>query len=138
MSARIIFTVILFALVFQVAAQDPAKPKDDTPVPADAHNTSFWMQKKLQFSQNVLAALAQGDLEAVAKASDQLKAVSKVEGFVRSKVPGYTPQLQSFQFANQEMGRHARDGNLEGTAMAFHQMTVSCVACHKLIREAKN
>lgn len=96
---------------------------------------SFWMEKKMEYSQSILRGLATGELDKVAETAEQMRLLSKVEGFVRGKRPGYRIQLQVFELANREIERLAKADNLEGTAMAFHQLTTSCVSCHKLIRE---
>ena len=43
-------------------------------------------------------------------------------------------QLQAFQFANAEILRNAKAGNLEAATMGFQQLTISCVSCHKMLR----
>ena len=96
---------------------------------------SFWMEKKVEYSQDILRGLVSGDLETVAERAEQMRVLSKVEGWIRGKKPGYRTQLQVFEFTNNEMLRHARNDNLEGTTMAFQHMTASCVSCHRSIRE---
>ncbi len=115
---------------------NPTEPTQ-TEQASEAHPMSYWMMKKTQVSQAIFAELAKGDMERVAKLSDELTFLNKVEGFVRTKIPGYSGHLQVFQFANQELGRQARKENVEGAALAFHQMTISCVSCHKLLREQR-
>ena len=44
-------------------------------------------------------------------------------------------QLQIFQNANQQMIRMADDENLDGAALAYVQLTLSCVNCHKIVRD---
>lgn len=36
-----------------------------------------------------------------------------------------------------EIVRQAKKDNVDGTALAFTQLTISCVNCHKHLREAK-
>lgn len=96
---------------------------------------SFWMEKKLSYAQDILKGLATGELELVAERADQMRLLAKVEGWVRSRKPGYRAQFQAFEFANAEILRNARGDNLEGSAMAFQQLTASCVSCHKMLRD---
>ena len=110
---------------------------DDTEKKSDKHAekpVSFWMEKKMEYAQTILRGLATGDLESVATAAEQMRLLSKVEGFIRGKKPGYRIQLQVFELANREIERQAKANNLEGAAMAFHQLTTSCVSCHSLLR----
>lgn len=96
---------------------------------------SFWMQKKLEHTQDVLSALATEDFEAIGVNAEAMRRLSRLEGFVRrSNVEAYRTQLKVFEFANQELARHAREKNIDGAALAFTQLTLSCVNCHKEIR----
>lgn len=121
---------ILAAAPVALADTNQAKEKAEAAKPL-----SVWMEKKMEYSQEMLRGLVSGDLDTVAEKAEQMRVVSKVEGWIRGKKSGYRAQLQVFEFANNEILRHARAGNLEGTTMAFHQLTTSCVSCHKMTRE---
>lgn len=64
-----------------------------------------------------------------------VQGMSRFEGFIRGKMLGYRAQLQVFQSANEELIRQAQKDNVEGAALAFTQLTISCVNCHKQLRE---
>ncbi|QDT00249.1 hypothetical protein [Adhaeretor mobilis] len=96
---------------------------------------NVWMDVKLEQSQQLLAGLAQGDFPAIAKSAQQLQALSKIEGFVRRGFPGYGTQLRSFEFAVEEIERQAKKESIEGVALGFQQLTLSCVNCHKQLRQ---
>lgn len=129
---RVLYTLaVLLALGFSVTADEPT---DDTAEQADNKPFSFWMEKKLEYSQQILEGLATGDLALVAEKARQIRVLSKVEGWIRKGKPGYRAQLQAFEFANSEIERHANAGNLEGAAMGFQQLTISCVSCHSILR----
>jgi len=92
------------------------------------------MDVKVQESQLVFAALARADFDAIAQSTKKLKTLSALEGFVRRSTPGYRTQLRSFEFAVDEIQLQAKRQNIEGVALAFNQLTLSCVNCHKLLR----
>ena len=96
---------------------------------------SFWMERKLELSQAVFAALAAGDFEKLERNASQMQVLSKIEGFVRRRSPEYTAHLNSFELSNREIIKHAKEQKLEGAALAFQQLTISCVSCHKLLRD---
>lgn len=96
---------------------------------------SFWMEKKLDFSKSILESLTKGDFDKLAKDSEQMRLLGKIEGFVRSKNESYRVQLRTFDLANWELIRQAKRHNAEGATLAFNQLTTSCVACHVLLRE---
>lgn len=109
-------------------ADDPAEEKPE-------RKPDVWMQKKLKFSQQILAGIAAGDFDQIAKSGDTLKGMDKIESFIRARTPRYRTQLQLFQDANDEIIRQAEAENLEGVTLAFNQLTISCVNCHKHLRE---
>ena len=98
---------------------------------------SFWMKKKLDYSQGILEGISLADFDKIATNAESMRNLSKIEGFVRRPTPGYTAQLQIFDEAASEIFRQANRDNLDGAALAFTQLTVSCVNCHKRLREGK-
>jgi hypothetical protein len=136
---RLLTLILLFGLLYApTVTADPPEPtaatEEKQDVDVNKQPTSFWMQKKLEYSQSVLRGLAEGDFEAIKMSSGQLRTLSKVEGFVRRKNPEYRAQLHTFERVCDEMGRYAERENLEGVNLAFNQLTMSCVTCHQLLR----
>lgn len=124
------WSCLCLAPVGRAAGDDKEAPDKNQPV-------SFWMKKKLEYSQNILAGIANDDFDKIVASAESMRNLSKVEGFVRGQTPGYRTQLHIFEESTEEIIRQARRDNLEGTALAFTQLTISCVNCHKQLREAK-
>lgn len=117
------------------ARRDGAKP--DVVKTDDAKEPSIWMKKKLDYSQEILAGLATADFERIDTNAGLMKGLGKVEAFVRGRTPGYRAQFQIFQEATDELARQAAKKNVDGAALAFTQLTISCVNCHKQLRESQ-
>jgi hypothetical protein len=98
---------------------------------------SFWMKKKLELSKNVLEGIASGDCDQIAQSARTMRGLSKIEAFMRARNPGYRGQLLTFEMSLDEIIRQANQDNLEGVTLGFNQLTVSCVQCHKHLRETK-
>ncbi len=98
---------------------------------------SFWMKKKLEYSKNVLEGIAAGDFDQVAQNAQTMRGLNAVESFVRGRNPGYRAQLQLFEESLDEIIRQSNKENLEGITLGFHQLTTSCVHCHKQLRQVK-
>lgn len=96
---------------------------------------SFWMTAKLKESQEIFAALTEADFQTIAESASTLKTLNKVEGFVRKRDPAYRIQLRSFEFAVDEIQAQANKENIEGVVLGFNQLTLSCVHCHKQLRD---
>ena len=110
------------------AVQKPDEKIDDK-------NPSIWMKKKLDYSQNILAGITAEDFDKIADNARAMKGLGKFEAFVRSRNAAYTRQLQAFDDINDEIIRQADNDNVEGVALAFTQLTVNCVNCHKVLRQ---
>jgi len=122
-----------FALSGSSALAGDEKDKQAKATPGESE-PSVWMKKKLEYSQNILSGIATADFDKIAASAQALQGLSKIEAFVRSRTPGYRTQLEIFMDANAEIIRQANDDNVDGAALAFTQMTISCVNCHKQLR----
>ncbi len=132
---QVISGVAVLCLTLATAAWWLDARAGDEPVKADEPPMSFWMEKKLTHAQDLLSALATEDFESLASAADSMKRLSKIEALVRRRdTEKYRTQLQIFQFANDELQRMAAEKNIDGAALAFTQLTLSCVNCHKQLR----
>lgn len=125
----LIVSLILLAPAALVA-QQPKSIEQDQPV-------SFWMRKKLEFSQNILGGIATADFDKIVSNAEAMGRLSRVEGFIRRQTPGYQTQLKIFEEAVADITRQANRESVEGAGLAFTQMTFSCVNCHKRLREAE-
>jgi hypothetical protein len=121
--------LVVVSVVLSLQGQEQSKPKDD-------QHPSFWMKKKLEFSQEILAGLAKADFEKIGKSAKQMQGLNKIEDFVRGRNENYHTQLKAFDYASQELIRYADDENIDGAALAYMQLTLSCINCHKHLRHA--
>jgi hypothetical protein len=122
-------TVFLSALSFAGPPQIETDQAD-----SKEKNTSLWMEKKMEYSQALLRALATGSHADIGENARQIRLLSKVEGFVRSKKPGYREHLRTFERACGDLILHSDNENLAGVTLAFNQLTISCVECHQTLR----
>lgn len=112
-------------------------PNPPAAVPAPPAEASYWMKRKLELSQRVLEGLALGDFERIAAAARTMDKLNTIELFVRGRNEAYRTQLELFRAANAALIRHADQEHLDGATLAFHQLTLSCISCHKHLRETK-
>ena len=122
-------TAIALLIAFAGRGAFSADPETDETKP------SFWMEKKLEYSQSILEALAKENFDEIRKKAHALGALNQMERWVRAGVPEYQAQLHIFQNANQQLMKAANHENLDSAALAYVQLTMSCVNCHKVIRD---
>ena len=104
--------------------------------PDEPQDTSFWMRKKLEYSERILEGLAKEDYQQIGKAARSMRALSHMERWVRAGLPEYRTQLRIFENSNDQLIRHADRDELDGAALAYVQLTLSCVNCHKVVRDS--
>jgi hypothetical protein len=92
------------------------------------------MRQKITASQQILEGLTREDFEKIRVNAQAMQFMGYLESWARSDKPGYREQMQSFGFANGALVRAAEDRNLDGATLAYTQLAVSCVQCHKIVR----
>jgi hypothetical protein len=95
------------------------------------------MQKKLAHSQKVLEGIAMGDFKMIARHAGDLIDISKAAEWKAVDTPRYKVYSNDFRRAAENLIDKARDKNLDGAALAYVELTLGCVKCHKHVREIK-
>jgi hypothetical protein len=130
-------TASLIAICFTMTILPGLSNADDREAADKNQPTNFWMKKKLEYSQNILAGIANTDFDKIVGNAEAMRKLSKIEGFLHGQTPGYRTQLHIFEASVDEIIRQGNKDNVEGAALAFTQLTISCVNCHKQLRETK-
>jgi hypothetical protein len=92
------------------------------------------MRSKLEHSKNILEGLAMEDFQAISKGAKSMRNLTVLEGWFRADTARYKAQLYAFWLANDALVQAADEKNLDGAALAYTQLTISCVNCHKHVR----
>ena len=103
----------------------------------DGKTLKALMIKKLENSQKVLEGLALGDFEKIGKHADDLIQISKAAEFRVIKTPQYELHSNDFRRNAETLVLMAKGKNLDGAALAYVELTLSCVKCHKHVREVR-
>lgn len=122
----------LACLLFLGASGNPDVRGDDDGAEAEAEKPL--MERKLEHSQAVLSALAREDFDALGANADALLALSEEEWISRD-TPEYQAQLKDFWVVMEGIKTAADEENLDGATLGYMQMTLTCVRCHKYLRE---
>ena len=110
---------------------------DEVAGAAEPEKPSFWMEKKVEYSEKILAGLAKADFQTIEKNAMSMNGLSQIEKWVRASSLGYKSQLATFRSANKSLIRMAQDEDIDGATLAFMQFTQSWVECHKMIRDTE-
>jgi hypothetical protein len=122
----------LFAAGSHGAARGPAEPpqKPDRKV-------AEMMRKKLEHAQKVLEGVALGDFDVIGKNAKALRQISERAEWRVFPTPAYLLHSNEFQRAADRLAQDAADKNLDGAALSYVGLTLTCVKCHKYVREQR-
>jgi hypothetical protein len=95
------------------------------------------MRKKLVHAQNVLEGIALNDLDKVSQNARDLMDVSRQAEWRVLKTPQYELYSNEFRRAAETLGQRAKEKNTDGAALAYVELTLTCVRCHKHVREVR-
>jgi hypothetical protein len=95
------------------------------------------MQRKLEHAQKVVEGLATNDFRALAQHAEELIAISKEAEWKVLKTARYQLYSSDFRQQAQDLVDHAKEKNIDGAALAYVEMTLTCVKCHKHVREVR-
>ena len=95
------------------------------------------MRRKLPHSQKVLEGLATEDFEMIAKHAQELSLLSQATTWQVLQTPDYLDHSTEFRHAADRLTEAARKKNLDGAALAYVDVTMSCINCHKYVRGAR-
>ena len=95
------------------------------------------MDQKLKHSQELLAGLAVNNFKKIQKNADDLIELSRQAEWRAFKTPQYEVYSNDFRRVAAEMRENAKKKNLDGAALNYVDMTLTCVKCHKYVRELR-
>jgi cytochrome c556 len=93
------------------------------------------MKAKLVAAQKVLEGIATEDFNLVARNAELLQGYSRAATWMAQQSPEYARYTEDFRRHASALAGEARRRNVDGATVAYFQLTISCVNCHKLIRD---
>jgi hypothetical protein len=104
---------------------------------AEADKTSDLMRKKLQNSQKVLEGITKPDFKEISTSAEELIAISKEAEWKVIKTPRFEVFSNDFRRSAEDLIKAAKEKNIDAAALAYVDMTLTCVKCHKHVREER-
>ncbi len=95
------------------------------------------MKDKLKNAQVLMEGLAMQDFAKIRKSADELIQLSKSAEWMIHKTPRYEIHSNEFRRAVETIYQKSKDKNIDGVALAYVDMTLSCVRCHQYVRELR-
>ncbi|NBR84555.1 MAG: hypothetical protein EB141_06995 [Verrucomicrobia bacterium] len=92
------------------------------------------MKLKLESSQKVLEGIAVENFAAISANAQKLAVLSQAAGWQARQTPEYKQYTAEFRRHAEALQKAARDENLDAASVAYFQLTISCVNCHRHMR----
>ena len=96
------------------------------------------MAAKLKGSQDLLEHIALDDFPKIESTAEDLVGIAKTIAFLNSyKGKEYDFHISTFRRAAETMAVKAKERNMDGVMVSFNDLTLSCLKCHRGIRDKK-
>ena len=102
-----------------------------------ANNVEKFMRAKLEHSQKVLEGLATEDFKGMAKHSQEMSLLSQAAQWQVLQTRDYLRHSREFRRNADALTKAGQEENLDGAVLAYVQLTMNCVNCHKYVRNTR-
>ena len=103
----------------------------------ETDKVAIFMKAKLDHSQKVLEGLTMEDFDKIAKHAQEMSLLSQASTWQVLQTPEYHDRSVEFRRSVDGLTEMARKKNLEGAALAYVDVTMKCVSCHKYVRKTR-
>ena len=124
-------------VVLAVAAVTGSRPTADEST-TRPDQVAVFMRAKLAHSQNVLEGLAVEDYDLIDKGAQELSLASEDASWQVLQTEDYARQSADFRRSCDSLRKAAKSHNLDGAALAWMEVTMKCVQCHKYVRDVRD
>lgn len=113
----------------------PGSLAQDKPKPVPPPKKPTVMQRKLVFAQKILEGLAKEDYEKIGTNADGLIECVKEVTWKLNDTEKYVLYSNDFLRRVENLKKAAKTKNIDGAALAYVDMTLTCVKCHQYLRD---
>jgi len=105
------------------------------PKPLRPDNVAVFMRAKLDHSSEVLEGLSLADFEKIRRGGQLLALASQASSWQVLQSEEYARQSVAFRRACERLERAAAEQNLDAAVLAWMDVTMKCVQCHRYVRD---
>jgi cytochrome c556 len=127
---RVLWSVALLTALFVGLGNGAAQAQE-------ANKVGDFMRAKLMHSQKVLDGLVREDYDMIAKHAQEMSLLSQASTWQVLQTPEYRDRSTEFRRSVDALTEAAKKKNLDGAALAYVEVTMKCVTCHKYVRHVK-
>lgn len=120
-----------------VVVSGAGRADDPKPQPKDAPKKPTVMQRKLAHAQKVLEGLALNDFDKIRTGADGLLQCASDATWKINETDKYLLHTNEFIRRAESLKKAAKDKNTDAAALAYVDLTLTCVRCHQHLREER-
>lgn len=95
------------------------------------------MRSKLEHAQQVLEGIALARFEMIESHANDIRILSDLSSWNILRTPDYVRYSSDFRDTAERLRQAATNRNLEAATLAYIELTLQCVACHKHVRDVQ-
>jgi hypothetical protein len=103
--------------------------------PPGPTTTQVLMKDKLANANKALEGLAVADFDKIAESAQMMRMISRAASWYVIGSDEYSLISKNFQEQAGDLERHAKEKNLDAASLDYMRITVTCVQCHKYMRD---
>ena len=105
------------------------------PKPLRPDDVAVFMRAKLDHASEVLEGLSLADFEKIRRGGQLLALASQASSWQVLQSEEYARQSVAFRRACERLERAATEKNLDAAALAWMDVTMKCIQCHRYVRD---
>jgi hypothetical protein len=123
-------------LIFMVAVAVVCVTLAQTRAPK-VNDVQSFMRVKLEDSKKVLEGLTVEDFDMIAKNAQAMGLLSEDAMWQVLQTQEYSQRSRHFREVADRLANAAKKKNLDGASLAYVELTINCIECHKYVRDQK-
>ena len=128
----IVSAVVTLGIVALVNSRGNAEPATD--VPQEVRALEVFMRRKLDLSRDALKGIVTEDFALIKRSAEGMEKMSRSAEWAVYRLDEYNQLSAEFRRIARSLAKQAEKKNIEATTLAYVQLTMSCVECHKFTR----
>ena len=100
-------------------------------------NTTKFMIQKLDESREIVEGLATENYDQIAKSAQDLILLSHETDWNVIQSEAYLEMSDEFRESAGRLRKSAEEKSLDGATLAYFEVTLNCVRCHKYVRKSR-
>ncbi len=103
-----------------------------------AQREKTFMRVKLIHTQKVLEGLLTEDYDTIINHSQKMSLLTRALAWQTLETTAYTERSVEFRRSVDFLTQEAKNKNLDGVSLAYIDMTIKCLECHKYVRKKRH